>query len=258
MSKVTSAASIKKQISETRAKIKKLREGRRSGFAALMESELEKSAIVLAAKDIVEKLQNMAEDLAQVEAKDMMELEGSLKTEFGESIATGFSTATTNALRSALDAIKASKDAITTEIARMEAVVNGEPVNDMAMTPPPVPGDDAGLDDVDGLDAGDDALAAPEDDLGPDADADADLGADADLDSPENSLAAGRARKDESVAFRNAKNPDKFILEAFKRALKEGVAPRTAASRIANTYGIDVIDVREIVKEGLRTSPFSK
>lgn len=247
--------STKKPVRETAATTR--------GLAFLIESELEKAEVVLAAKAILEKLQGMAEDLAKVEANDIMPMLDGMRLTFGPELADAFNATTTAKLRQTTEAIKAAKDSIASEVAKLEGSVNGGMTNDMAMgaqdaDAPELGGEDLGLGgeadlgDMGGMGdeeaMGDDGMAdeAPAPEMG-DMDAAFD-------DAAEQNSAAGRARK-ESVesnvkALRESKNPDRLVYETFKRTLKEARNAVTAAKAVAEAFDIDLNDVIDIVKEG--------
>lgn len=246
--------STKKPVRETAANTR--------GLAFLIESELEKAEVVLAAKSILEKLQGMAEDLAKVEANDIMPMLDGMRLTFGPELADAFNETTTAKLRQTTEAIKAAKDSIASEVAKLEGSVNGDMTNDMAMgaqdQDAPELGGDMGLGD--GADLGDmggddaDAAMGGDDDMGGEpAPEMGDMDAAFD-DAAEQNSAAGRARK-ESVernvkALRESKNPDRLVFETFKRTLKEARNAVTAAKAVAEAFSIDLNDVIDIVKEG--------
>ena len=249
--------STKKPVRETAANTR--------GLAFLIESELEKAEVVLAAKSILEKLQGMAEDLAKVEANDIMPMLDGMRLTFGPELADAFNETTTAKLRQTTEAIKAAKDSIASEVAKLEGSVNGDMTNDMAMgaqdQDAPELGGDMGLGDGSDLGdmgdmGGDDADAAMDgdDDMGGEpAPEMGDMDAAFD-DAAEQNSAAGRARK-ESVernvkALRESKNPDRLVFETFKRTLKEARNAVTAAKAVAEAFSIDLNDVIDIVKEG--------
>lgn len=248
--------STKKPVRETAANTR--------GLAFLIESELEKAEVVLAAKSILEKLQGMAEDLAKVEANDIMPMLDGMRLTFGPELADAFNETTTAKLRQTTEAIKAAKDSIASEVAKLEGSVNGGLTNDMAMgaqdqDAPELGGDDMGLGDDAGLgDMGDMGGEGMGDDMGDDMGGEpapemGDMDAAFD-DAAEQNSAAGRARK-ESVernvkALRESKNPDRLVFETFKRTLKEARNAVTAAKAVAEAFSIDLNDVIDIVKEG--------
>lgn len=233
-----------------------------SGLAFLVESELEKAQVVIAAKGIIDELQNMAEDLAKMEADEIMPITDSMRLTFGPEEADRFNETTTSTIRATMEAVKAAKEALTQEVARLEGEVNGEPVNDMTSAPP---AGDAGdfaapegdLGDIaaaagDEVEAGDD-LAAAGDAAGDAAGGLDDLEAAFD-DAAADTTAAGRAKK-ESIernvkALSESKNPDRLVFETFRRTLTEAKDAVRAAKAVAEAFAIDLVDVVAIVKEG--------
>ena len=237
-----------------------------SGLAFLVESELEKAQVVIAAKGILDKLQKMAEDLAKTEADDIMPMLDSMRLTFGPELTDSFNDVATAKLRQTMEAVKGAKEAITREVGRLEANVNGEQTNDMGMGEEPAADDgmgDLGADDgMGGLD-GDADMGAPEGDLGDEAPM---PGEDEEVPNPADDLdaafddaaqdttAAGRAKK-ESIernvkALSESKNPDRLVFETFRRTLKESRDVVRAAKAVANAFAIDFADVVAIVKEG--------
>lgn len=282
-------------------KIAAIREARafRGGIATLIESELEKAEVALAAKAVVEKIGKMAEDIATIEGEDIVPMLDSLKLTYGPAIADEFHKTSTEKLRAATEALIAVKDALSQQVAKMEGVVNGEAPNDMAHDEapaemPPAENDmaNASLGDEDDHEMGDaDMNFDAEDDMG----AEAPVPGGDDLDDlfgdETDDSAAGRPRKESAApkgkrlsekkagkkpdadkdgkpdwADKNpfkkggdedrkeenlseSKNPDLTVVNAFRKAVKEGMAPVKAARKVAETFAIDFTDVVEIVKE---------
>ncbi len=240
-----------------------------SGLAFLVESELEKAQVVIAAKGILDKLQKMAEDLAKMEADDIMPMLDSMRLTFGPELTDSFNDVTTAKIRQTMEAVKGAKEAITHEVGRLENEVNGDMSNDMGMGDDgagdldmgDMGGDEAdaelgdGLGDIAGEDGADDlAAGAPELDIPTEDGADADLDAAFD-DAAADTTAAGRARK-ESIernvkALSESKNPDRLVFETFRRTLRESAGDAVkSAKAVANAFAIDFADVVAIVKEG--------
>jgi len=243
---------LRKQINETKAKLDKLREQhapRSSGLVVLIESELEKAELALAAKAMVKTLQDTAQRIAKMETDDVMPILDAMKSAFGPEVADKFNVVATDQIRAIRDAFKTANDQIGNEVLRMEKIANGEPATDMDMAPD-LPAPEADL----GADLGDDMAS---DDLGADDNADAgmDLGGDADLGMDDavadeepvdyNDSAAGRDRK-ESV------NLDKRILESFRKKLREGVSATAACASISRKFGIDAQDVAAVILEAAK------
>jgi len=189
-----------KKPSQTR---KPVRENR-SRLSRLIEQNLENVEIVLGVRGaIIDKLQNMAEDLAKIEPDDLMPMSDSLKTAFGPDMASHFSAAVTGKLRELVTAISSAKDEIGNEISRLESAANGEPVNDMGMDDAeggdgmggdemPTGGDDMGGEGMEG-----DEGEMPADDMGDQGETD--LNELPPLGDDEKTNAAGRAKKEGAV-----------------------------------------------------------
>jgi len=223
-----------------------------SGLAMLVESELEKAQVVIAAKGILDKLQKMAAELSKTEADDIMPMLDSMRLTFGPEFTDRFNDVATGQIRQTMDAVSAAKEAITREVGRLENEVNGEMTNDISMDD-----DVADLDDVNdaGTDmdmSGDDMDSSPAPEMEVPAGGD-DLDAAFD-DAAADTTAAGRARK-ESIernikALTESKNPDRLVFETFRRTLTESKNAVKSAKAVAEAFAIDMVDVIAIVKEG--------
>jgi hypothetical protein len=249
-----------------------VKEGAVQNLAFLLETELDKAQVVIATNAILDKLQGMAEDLAKIEADDIMPILDNMRLTFGPEMTDSFNDITTAKIRQTMEAVKDAKESITREVGRMENIVNGDQANDIS-------GGDAGPGlDSDLAGAGDDLDVPPMGaDQGLDAPADDDLdvppmpgaedGADGDGDDLDAAFAdagqsaAGRARK-ESIernvkALRESKNPDRLIFETYKREWKKSHKVVETAKAVAIAFDIDFSDVVSIIKEG-KTFPKGK
>lgn len=251
---IKKAREAKKTVAETK---------RTTGLAYLIESELEKAEVVLAAKSIVDKLQKMAEDLAKINGDEIMPIMEPLKTAFGPQMAESFQQVVSEKVTATVTAVTQTKDAISAEVAKFQDIIDGKSSgNDMsamgademgmaATAPGAMSPMDAGSDEM-----GDD-LGAPEGDMQVDAEIDVDAGADplaADGAFDSDPLAGepvGRAKKES--AQRKGKMvesaSDRAIVTTFKKLIREGVAPVKAARRIAEKMSIDYADVVEVIRE---------
>lgn len=222
-------------------------------LAFLIESGMEKAELVLAAQSITDKIQTMAENVAKMEASDLMPMLDSMKENFGPSVAQKFQQVVTAKIRDLTQALSSAKDEIGNEILRMEASVNGQPVSDMDMNDGAGDVGDDLSSDTDIADApeapeGDDLAPegqdAPADDQGTDVPSDQDMsdifkGADSNAD--EGPL--GRVHK-ESVTY-----TDRQIVREFVKTLSEGNGAADAARIVAEGFNIDLDDVIDIVIE---------
>lgn len=256
------------------AKVSALKETKaKSSLAYLIESELEKAEVVMVAKSVVDKLQKAAEEIAKIEGNDIIPAMEALKSAFGRNLADAFQKVAGEQLRNLVGSITQAKDAISSEVGKFEGVLNGEqPGNDMAAPADPMAGgaddadlglepdaeDDLGMEDdgefdLGGDDAGVDPLAVDGDDASGDDFVDSEL--DASFDDMDNSVAAGRAKKESAApkagakALAEAKDPDVVIATAFSKKLREGVDPVKAAKAVAKSFDIDFSDVVAIVRE---------
>jgi hypothetical protein len=167
----------------------------REGLAFLIEDALERSEVVIAAEAIVEKLQNIAEDLSTIEAKDIMPLLDSLTNAFGPQVAQKFNAVATEQVRQLISSVQGAKTALDGEIVRLKQGVDGGDMSDMGLdaASPMMPG---GPPDDPSLEAPGPEGLPPEGDMAPDV-------------GPEDDLAlggnfAGRDKKEGALESRKA------------------------------------------------------
>ena len=167
----------------------------RRAYRMLKESEVQQAQVVLAAQDMVDKMQSMLEDVSSLQFKELPALVDSIKNQVGIDQATQFNTDASAALTGLMQNLQGAKQQLDAAL----GVVTGA-------APAAVPGTEAGADIAAGADLGGelgaDAGAELGDELGGEAGAElgADLGADAGaelgaakaLGSPQS---LGRARK---------------------------------------------------------------
>ena len=90
----------------------KMREGytlRTKSGRFLNESEVQQAQVVLAAQDMVDRMQKMLEDVTSMQFKDLPALAGSIQTTIGTNEAQAFNDAAGQSLAVLVDAIQASK-----------------------------------------------------------------------------------------------------------------------------------------------------
>ena len=95
----------------------------------LMEQDLDQAELVLAAKDMVDRLQKMAEDLASMQVEDLMPLTDAMRESFGMEQAEAFSASVDATLGAALETIKATREQVDQSVLVLTG--EGAPVNDM-------------------------------------------------------------------------------------------------------------------------------
>lgn len=235
----------------------------RESLSFLIENELEKAEVVLAAKSVVDKLNKMIETLATLEGEEIMPMFDAMKLSFGADTATNFQKTVGETLRTATQNVMQAKDAITSEVSKLESAITGEGGDiasldlDAEMEEPA--NDDLDVTDIDDVDTDADMEMNDEAPIAPTPEADP-------FDD-EDSNAAGRARKESAHAkgralnetqrklirtLRESKNPDALLYATFRRQVKEGHTPIEAAKRVSAGFGIDIADIFAIVKDHLR------
>ena len=157
----------------------------RRAYQFLKESEVQQAQVVLAAQDMVDKMQSMLEDTTEMQFKELPALVDSIRNQIGMEQATQFNTDSTAALQGLVQNLQGAKQQLEAAL----GVVTGQPAaldTSMAASgmpgaaPAPVPGEELGAEI--GADIG--------------ADVGADLGAELDTEEPVPPKAAlGRARR---------------------------------------------------------------
>ena len=165
----------------------KMREGytlRTKSGRYLTESEVQQAQVVLAAQDMVDRMQKMLEDVTSMQFKDLPALAGSIQTTIGTTEAQAFNDAAGQSLAVLVDAIQASKVEMETAQGTLTGVA------------PVVPGQEevAGTPAIDEPVA--DPLAADPIDATADVNVDAEAGGEAvDVNVDVQDGALGRARR---------------------------------------------------------------
>ena len=118
----------KKQAELLRAK-RLLEQESPSNLSRLIENDLEQAKLILAAKDVLDRLQKIAEHLAELGAEEIMPLADNMKGAFGPDIASEFEHTTNDQIQKALETVRAAKDAINSAILKVEGKI--PPSNDM-------------------------------------------------------------------------------------------------------------------------------
>ena len=135
--------------------------------STIMEADLDQAEVLLAAQELVDEMQKMVENVAEMQVQKLMPIVDAMKEQVGFDIAEQYNTAADGALGALLDQMKTAKEAV--ENATLAA--RGEPVNTPAATDmgmddadmdPEAPMDDMGADEF----GGDDAAAGEENPVG--------------------------------------------------------------------------------------------
>jgi hypothetical protein len=109
-------------------------------LSKLFENDLEQAKLILAARDVCDKLQKIAEHLAELGAEEIMPLADSMRGAFGPDAAATFEHAANENIQRSLETVRAAKDSINDAILKVEGKL--PPSNDMNTdTSAPAPSD---------------------------------------------------------------------------------------------------------------------
>ena len=100
----------------------------------LFEQDLDQAELVLAAKDMGDRLQKMAEDLASMQVEDLMPLVAAMKEQMGPEKAGAFESSADSALSGALDSVKSAKESHDNAVLALQG--EAPPETDMHMEEP--------------------------------------------------------------------------------------------------------------------------
>lgn len=143
------------------------------------DQNLDQAETLLAAKDLSDRLQDMAEDAAKMAVDRLMPLVDTMKGQFGQPAAEGFNQVVKDNLQKVLDTIIAAKDQTDNAILTLQGGGTPEMASDISQPLPAEPG-----------------AAAPEGEEGADIDFDKEFDAMASTSGPEQEP-LGRAKKSE-------------------------------------------------------------
>jgi len=109
----------------------------RRAYQVLKESEVQQAQVVLAAQDMVDKMQSMLEDTTEMQFKELPALVDSIRNQIGIEQATQFNSDVTAALQGLVQNLQGSKQQLETAL----GVVTGQPAAlDTSMAASGVPG----------------------------------------------------------------------------------------------------------------------
>lgn len=129
--------------------------------------DLDEAEVLLAAKQMADDLQKMAENLASMQVEDLMSITNAMKEEVGMAEAEAFSATAEVAIGSALEAVKSANDQVNNAVLVAQGgVVQTDMDMDMAVEPEMDMDMDANLDVVDDEFAGADAADITTDETG--------------------------------------------------------------------------------------------
>jgi len=172
MKKAQSGQTLNPEEQKTVTAIASMKKENKKYKRMVRESEIQTAQVVLAAQDMIDRIQGMLEDISEMQFKDLPALADSIKNDMGVEQATQYQQQAAGALTQLLAAMQAGK----TSMEGAQGVLTGQA--------PVVPGADT--------------MPAMEPEPGSELDADADLSLDANLpqdDEEENLPAAGLGRE---------------------------------------------------------------
>ena len=155
------------EVAPTRTDGKKMKARTES---VVMEDELEQAEVMLAAQEMVDELQKMVEDVAEMQVQKLMPIVDAMKEQVGFEQAQAYNTAADAALGALLDQMKVAKESVenATLAARGQAPATPAPT-DMAADPEAPSDADMDMDvdtDMDDDFEGDDAAAGEDNTIG--------------------------------------------------------------------------------------------
>jgi hypothetical protein len=157
----------------------------RNAYRRLTESEVQQAQVVLAAQDMVDKMQGMLEDVSELQFKELPALVDSIKNQVGIDQATQFNTDVSAALTALMQTLSGTKQQLDAAL----GVVTGQAAPAAEI---PGMGDNA---DLAAADLGADAAAGVGDELDDLDDLAADAADDLDADTGAPAASLGRARR---------------------------------------------------------------
>ena len=140
--------------------------------SAIMEADLDQAEVLLAAQELVDEMQGMVEDVAEMQVQKLMPIVDAMKQQVGFEVAEAYNNAADGALGALLDQMKQAKEALenATLTARGEQPATPAPTDmgmDDAAMDPEAPMDGAQNMDMDADEfAGDEAVAGEENPIG--------------------------------------------------------------------------------------------
>ena len=129
-------------------------------FKHLLEGEEDKAEIVMAAKDMVDRVTSWMEDTAEMQAESMLELGDAIRDEQGQAQSETYIQTVKPALESLYQSLEATRASLTSGVAKLTG--EEEPAVEMGGEEP---GMDTGMDAEPGMDA-EEPMAEPGDDFG--------------------------------------------------------------------------------------------
>lgn len=105
------------------------RQGKKVKKKIKESQDLNQAEVLLAAKQLADDLQKMAEDLASMQVEELMSITNAMKEEVGTAEAEAFNAAAESAIAGALESVKAANASVANAV----LAAQGQPVDDMSM-----------------------------------------------------------------------------------------------------------------------------
>lgn len=118
---------IKEGIAMALREVAPARQGKTVKKKIRESQDLDQAEVLLAAKQMADDLQKMAEDLASMQVEELMSITNAMKEQVGPAEAEAFSQAAESAIAGALDAVKAANEGVNNAV----LAAQGQPVSDM-------------------------------------------------------------------------------------------------------------------------------
>ena len=196
--------------------------------SVVREGAEDHAELVMAAKDMVDRLTGWMEDTAEMQTESMVELADAIRDELGAEQAEGF----TNTIKPALDSLYSAMEGARVSLTDGVGLITGE-------GEAPMMGDDGEMGDMDDMDM------EPTTDMDGEGDLDAELGGD-DFDAAE--PAAGgdepeeRAKRESIDPRRLAKTLSKNVKEGKVKDAMIGDSEKMTKAAFAKKYGKEAAD----------------
>lgn len=222
----------------------------KKSLSYLIEAEMEKATVFMAAKEITNKLQKVVETLAKIPADDLLPLGDAMRELFDSEQSSQFEQNVSTKINELVDAVRTARNEIADQI---DALQNGEPMNDMANSSHEDMFPDAEADAASGAPpemGGNEAAPAPaaedagfgDDDLGM---GDDDPFAGVDTSNPAGRMQKESARKTKKVL--EGASADHLLARQFTKLIREGKSAKKAGQMIAEQYAMPFNTVVEII-----------
>jgi len=99
-------------------------------LSILLETELDRAEVILAARDLVRRLQSTTEDLAKLQIEEIMPLLDAIRVQFGNEQSKSFEDTISESLNNTLDSVKRTREVLATAVNNLESSFTSETMVD--------------------------------------------------------------------------------------------------------------------------------